>query len=198
MKKIVLVFLALVGLMFAADNVMYPTTVKSLYQKGSDKVVGRLLPTSAVKMIKQEGKKDLIQIEGYSQEGVDNAIYYAINRRILVAGLAKSANIQVKKVKEINDKESGKKWYKVEVQLYTDSGNFSKDVQSLYSKAKALYGENCSICHGLHATKEFNANQWPGVVDSMFPRTGIPKEDKYLLVQYLQKNASDMPGTNTK
>ena len=55
-----------------------------------------------------------------------------------------------------------------------------------------IFEQNCSMCHSLHHTQEFSANQWPSMFKSMAMRTGIDKKDYYLVIEYLQKHAKDM------
>lgn len=37
--------------------------------------------------------------------------------------------------------------------------------------------------------KEFTANTWSAIFRSMVDRTGIDKKDRWLVIEYLQKNA---------
>ena len=112
------------------------------------------------------------------------------NRRILVAGITKGVDYDYKVIDTIKDGD--KVWKKIKTTFLSDEDEFTKDVNSLYQKVDTLYSDNCSLCHALHNKKEFNANQWPSVVNSMLSRTAISKEESYLLIQYLQKNAKDM------
>lgn len=188
MKSIISILFLVVAI-FGAD---YTTSVSSLYQENSNKTIGRLLPTVEVKILKKEGNKSQVQFEGYIQDGVPNAIYFAPNRRILVAGIAK--NIKFDDFETLESlKIEDKIWKKISVILLTDEVEFTTDLDSLYKKAETMYLENCSICHKLHDKKEFSANQWPSVVNSMLSRTAISKPDSYVLIQFLQKNAKDMP-----
>ena len=187
MGKILSFILVFSAFVFGAD---YTTSVSSLYKEGNTKVIGRLLPTIKVKILGEVDGKKKVSFVGYIQDSVKNAIYFVPNRRILVAGITKGVEYDYKVIDTIND--SGKVWKKIEVTLLSDEDEFTKDVDSLYKKADTMYVDNCSLCHALHNKKEFNANQWPSVVNSMLSRTAISKEDSYILIQYLQKNAKDM------
>ncbi|PAF47179.1 hypothetical protein BKH41_07820 [Helicobacter sp. 12S02232-10] len=215
MKKLLLTFvlgaLGILSILEASDSV-YAGIVKPLYStQNSQKVIGKLLPTSEVKIIKKSGNKVLLSFQGYIQKGIPNAIYFTMGQRILVAGLIKNADVPFKILKTQAAKESqtgdskislshlkpktGKDaqtlYQKISVELWSDDGGFSSDLKSLYSKADSLYSQNCSICHALHQPTEFKANQWPAVIRSMSSRTGLNKDEIYLVTQYLQKHASD-------
>lgn len=169
----------------------YSAKVKSLYLPEQTKAVGRLLPTAEVKMLGDSGDKVEIEISGWIEDGVPSAVYFAPNRRILVAGINKSTQYKFDDGKSVED--GGKKWIQIKAKFLTEKDGFSDDVNSMYKSAEEMYVTNCSICHKLHDKKEFNANQWPSMINSMLSRTAISKEESYLLIQYLQKNAKDMP-----
>ncbi|PAF44803.1 cytochrome C [Helicobacter sp. 11S02596-1] len=188
----------IVGLMscLGAKDVFYAETTKQLYlDPNSTKVIGKLLPTSQVKIIKETPTRLLLGIEGYTQEGVDNAIYYVVGKRILVAGLSKNSGAKLKVLATQKDPETKNVYNKVYVELYADKGDMTPDLQALYKKANDLYVQSCSSCHPSHEPREFGANQWPSVVKSMINRTGLSKDDGYLLTQYLQKHSKDFKET---
>lgn len=168
----------------------YATTVKPLYaDSASKKVVGKLLPTAEVEILKEEGNRVLVSISGYQDAGKP-AIYFVAGKRILNAGFVSNSGVEFKKVgSEVVD---GKTYDKVSATVWTDKSDLTADVAPLYAKAKDLFSQNCSMCHGLHPATEFSANQWPSMFKSMAGRTGIDKNDYQLVIEYLQKNAKDM------
>ncbi len=169
----------------------YASKVKSLYLSDNPKAVGRLLPTAEVKMLGEVDGKAQIEIIGWIEDGVPSAIYFVPNRRILVAGIDKKTTYEFETIRTIED--GGKKWLNVKARFLTDKNDFVADVESLYKSAESAFASSCAICHKLHQAKEFNANQWPSIINSMLSRTAISKDESYLLIQYLQKNAKDMP-----
>lgn len=185
--RVFTLFALLCASSFAAQ---YATTVKPLYADAtSKKVIGKLLPTAEVEVIKEEGNRVLVSISGYQDAGKP-AIYFVAGKRILNAGFDGKAGVEFKKNgSEVVD---GKTYEKVTATVWTDKSNLSPEVAPLYAKAKDLFSQNCSMCHGLHPEKEFSANQWPSMFKSMAGRTGIDKNDYQLVIEYLQKNAKDM------
>ncbi|MCE3037533.1 hypothetical protein LW135_06825 [Helicobacter sp. faydin-H20] len=169
---------------------LYVTEVKTLYQDSTNtKVIGKLLPTTKVEVLKTQNNRVLLSIEGYQEENKP-AIYYIAGKRILSAGFDSKANITFKK----GEKETidGKNYYKVKAEFWSENNALDPDLKKIYTQAKNLFEQNCSICHGLHNTKEFSANQWPSMFKSMAGRTGIEKKDYQLVIEYLQKHAKDM------
>jgi nitrate/TMAO reductase-like tetraheme cytochrome c subunit len=194
MKKGLILGMTLLTMSLYASETMYSSSVKNLYEAAdSNAVKGRLLPTSKVTVVEKNSDKSKIEIEGFMKAGVSNAIYFAKGKRILVAGLSKSGKFNVKKLSSSKDK-NGVEWNKVVLTAYTKNGNLSKDLKPLYDKAQGLFKNNCSICHPIHPEDEFTANQWPSMFKAMVNRTAIPKQDRYLVTQYLQKHAKDMKG----
>lgn len=168
----------------------YATEVKPLYSDvESTKVIGKLLPTAKVEILKVEGKRALVSIEGFQEEGKP-AMYFVPGKRILNAGFDAKAGVKFEKINTLSI--DGKTYHEAKVQVWTDSENLVDDVNTLYAKGKDMYEQNCSMCHGLHPVKEFTANQWPSMFKAMVGRTGIEKKDYFLVIEYLQKNAKDM------
>ena len=188
--------IALVALVFGASSLLaqnptYSTSVKSLYLPSQEKAVGRLLPTAEVKIIAEHGDKVEVEISGWIEDGVPSAVYFVPNRRILVAGINKSTRYDFSEVDSTED--GGKKWIQIKAKFLSEKDGFSEDLDAMYKSAEEMFNTNCAICHKLHDKKEFNANQWPSIINSMLSRTPISKAESYLLIQYLQKNAKDMP-----
>lgn len=167
-----------------AEQIVYPTVVKSLYKSDTDKsVIGRVLPTSEVKILEKKGNRLKIQLEGFVQKGKEQAIYFKEGQRILVAAFKKGSNPEYKVLKAGD-------WSKVNAVVYMDEGDLEKELKPMMDKAAKLYSENCSICHSLHPVNEYNANQWPSVLKSMVDRTAIEKKDRFLVTEYLQKTTT--------
>ncbi|MDO5046814.1 cytochrome C [Campylobacter sp.] len=187
MKKLLL-SAALACSLFASGDV-YTDVVKPLFMDAtSNKSIGRLLPTNAVKISEESGDRVKVVIRGYKNPAVDNVIYYSDSQRVIAAAFAKTVKIEYK----LLEKGKDGKWDKVEAVAYTDKGGFTSEVASMFSRADQLYKDNCGICHTAHATDHYKANQWPGLVKSMLSRTAIDKKDEWLITQYLQKHSADV------
>ena len=175
-----------------AAEIYYASKIKSLYKEGDNKIVGRLLPTAAVEVLERKDNKVLLRIKGYTQVGSNAALYFAPNRRILNAGFSKNVGVTFTNIETFKESETKQDWELASVNLWSEDTDLTQDLQSLYKKASELF-TNCSICHTLHPPKEFTANAWPSVIKSMKTRVGYNNDEEYLVSQYLQKNAKDMP-----
>lgn len=194
MKKGLFLGITLLSMSLYASETMYTSSVKNLFES-SDSTArkGRILPTTKVNVVETKGDKVKIEIEGFMKAGVSNAVYFVKGKRILMAGLSKSAKFDIKELSGSKD-ENGVEWKKVILTAYTKNENLTEDLDSLYSKAEDLFKNNCSICHPAHPAHEFTANQWPSMFKAMANRTAIEKKDGYLVTQFLQKHAKDMKG----
>lgn len=52
-------------------------------------------------------------------------------------------------------------------------------------KGKMLYEENCSKCHSLKSTTDYNAEQWGKHVKRMAPKAKIDAPTESLILQYV-------------
>lgn len=171
-----------------AKNIVYSDEVVSLYlNKDDTKIIGRLLPTNAFEILKSDEDKVLVKIDGYINPKAPSVIYFNDSQRIIVAAFSKNTKLNFSQ--KIKGKNS--KWDKVSLEIWADKKDFAKDNKEMLNRAKDLFANNCGICHALHPEKEFNANAWPAVFRSMADRTGIDKKDRWLVIEYLQKNAKD-------
>ncbi len=159
MKKSIIFGVSLLSISLYGSEIMYSSSVKNLFET-SDSTTrkGRLLPTSEVKILEKKGNRVKIEMEGFMKSGVSTAIYFVKGKRILVAGISKSGNFDIKKISSSKD-ENAVVWEKVVLTAYTKNSNLTKDLDSLYSNAKELFKNNCSICHPAHPVNEFTANQ---------------------------------------
>lgn len=187
-----MVFMATMLAYVHGGEIKYASKVKSLYKEGDNKVVGRLLPTAQVEVLERKDNKVLLRIQGYTQLDSQAALYFAPNRRILNAGFQKNIGVSFKNLEVFKESETKQEWALASVELWSEDSNLVANVDELYNEAKDLFA-NCSICHALHPPKEFTANAWPSVIKSMKSRVGYDNDQEYLVSQYLQKNAKDMP-----
>lgn len=177
--------------MATLNAAQYATEVKNLYVDSKDsKVVGKLLPTTEVQVIKKENGRVLLAVEGYADANSNLAVYFVPGKRILSVGLTKDSGIALKKQSSVQ--ADGKTYNKVKIEAWSEDDALSDDINGLLAQAKDMYEQNCSMCHGLHSVKEYTANQWPSMFKSMAGRTAIDKKDYQLVIEYLQKNAKDM------
>ncbi|HEC1745137.1 TPA: cytochrome c3 family protein [Campylobacter jejuni] len=187
MKKIFISFVVLATCLWA-KNTAYTNEVVSLYlNKDDTKVIGRLLPTNPFEVLKSENNRVLLKIDGYVNPKAPSVIYFNDSQRIIVAAFSKNTKLN------FSQRITGKngKWDKVSLEIWADKKEFVKDNKEMLNRAKELFVNNCGICHAIHKEKEFTANAWPAIFRSMADRTGIDKKDRWLVIEYLQKNAKD-------
>lgn len=188
MKKNIFLLCSILSQSLFAGEIMYANSVKNVSTAVDSPVNGRILPTSKVEILEKVGDKIKVQIEGFVKKGRENAIYFVPKKRILVAALKKGGGYKLKTVSQDGDFE------KVSFTAYTTNDNLTKDLPALYKKANRLFSENCGLCHALHPTTEFTANQWPSMIKAMKSRTPLTKDQVFLVTQYLQKHSKDMKG----
>lgn len=187
MRKIILA--TLVASFLYANPQVYSDVVKSVYADENSKTsIGRLLPTNGVKILEKSANRVKIEVEGYQNQAAPNVIYFSDSERVLTVAFLKTAIFDVKLIKK---GENGK-WDSVKVVVWADDGNFYDDIKPLFARAEEIYKNSCGVCHSLHNTEQYKANQWPNLLKSMLSRTAIDKKDEWLVTQYLQKHSEDV------
>ncbi len=155
------------------------------------KPTGRLLPTNEFKVLKTDGDKVLLSVSGYLNPAAPNVLYASDGQRVIAAAFGKSVTLELKEAK----KGANGGWDRGSIEVWASKGEFAADSKEMLAKAAQIYGESCGVCHALHDIKHFTANQWPATFNSMVDRTAIDKEDRWLVIQYLQKNSKDYKET---
>lgn len=187
MKKIFILFM--LGCAFCFGKELYfSDKVISLYaQKEDSKAVGRLLPTNAFEIIQTQNDMILLEISGFVNPKAPSVLYFNDTQRIIVAAFSKNEKL------DFNSYVKSKtgKWDKASIRMWAKKAEFAKSDKQMLERAANLYAENCGICHTAHKVNEFSANAWSSVFRSMADRTAIAKEDHWLVIEYLQKNAKD-------
>lgn len=187
MKRLGLIFLVCASFAFAKN--MYSDKVLSLYfDKNDTKPVGRLLPTNAFEVLKTEGDKVLLKISGFVNPAAPSVLYYNDSQRVMVAAFGKNTPPKLLGVV----KGQGGKWDKASIEVWAEKGEFVANTDEMFTRAKTIYMDNCGICHTAHKEGEFGANQWQATFNAMLSRTGIAKEDSWLIIEYLQKHSKDI------
>ena len=188
MKKIYLFLTMFLLVTCVQAKTQYVAKTLPTYSTAKDtKATGKVLPTTALEVLKVDGDKALVKLTGWNKGKMTRILYHSKGERIISAALSKKAKYEVKVLKTENVKDD--QWSNVTITTWVDNKDITKDLKSLYAKAADLYEKNCGLCHATHPAKEFTANQWPSVVKGMLPRTPLSKEEALLVTQYLQKNA---------
>ncbi len=215
MKK--MIFLAGVlcaGAVGLAAQTLVSDRVISLYESAtSPRVVGRLLPTNAFEVVGESGGRVQLRIAGFVNPAAPSVIYFNDNQRLMVAAFSKN---HPPKLQNIVKSASGK-WDAAQTLAWADkpksaggaagansnlagaggadgltNGAWVAGTGEMFARAAVAYKENCGICHTAHDEREFTTNQWPATFNAMRARTGIAKDDSWLIIQYLQKHSKDI------
>lgn len=149
-------------------------------------VAGKLLPTNEIEILEKKDGKIKFAIKGYQNPSAPNIIYFTPKARIIALSFAKNKAPEF----EILEKKDG--FNIVRAVAYSDDKNIVDDVNKLFESAKTAYNENCGLCHALHNPSDYEANRLPALFNGMVGRTGIPKNQHWSVIQYLQKHSKDV------
>lgn len=147
--------------------------------------IGSVTPGTAVKITAPAVARDSITIDGWSQQSADTVIYSAVGQRIVLTTLT-PAGLSHRKVLDATHDTYGNVWNHVQISGYADSSSLVPNVSTVWTAAHQLYSTRCSACHALHATTDFSANQWPGILKVMGKNAALTPQDTALITQYLQ------------
>jgi len=75
------------------------------------------------------------------------------------------------------------------VAIVTPSTEVTPPTAEMIAAGKMTYEANCGKCHGLHATTEYTASRWVGIVSWMAPKAKLSDDQKKNVLAYVQSNA---------
>lgn len=90
---------------------------------------GNLMPSTEVRVVKQEGDKVLATVSGWQQDGVSEVFYAAQGKRILSVLLGEDARQQLKTASTQTDAETGLVWHQVSLQVWLPRKQLIDDQQ---------------------------------------------------------------------
>lgn len=164
------------------------TTLTAFSTVDSTKAIGKILPTTALEIIKEDNNKMIVKLTGWQLNGESQMIYYSEGQKIISALFSKNTNNKVDKLESKN--LDGDIWEKVVITTLVPVIEFESNLDSLNKKAKDLYQTNCSSCHSLPEVDHFSPIQWPSTLKEMGERTSLSKDEIELITQFLQKNTT--------
>ncbi len=139
-----------------------------------------------------------ISMEGWQPASSKSVVYAFEGIRIRTALLKECAQGNVKTLKTVTDPYTEQEWRQVKLAgVWVPEGSLAPKLDTLWGSASALYTKTCSACHALHPPKQYTANQWPGILKSMTPRTSLSKEQIEWVKRFLQYNAKDTSKAGT-
>ena len=153
--------------------------------------MGKLLVSAPLHLLSRDGDWFRVSMQGWTQAGAERAIYAAPGIRVLHAVLSKSAIGMLAFSDQIEDPDTALIWTKTELQGWINAPDLKPRLQDIWARAEPLFAERCTACHQRRIPHHYTANQWTSHLKVMGPRTGLPKDDQFLIRAYLQYHAKD-------
>ncbi|RUA16195.1 MAG: hypothetical protein DSY55_04655 [Clostridia bacterium] len=143
----------------------------------------------------QEQKDGMVKVslEGWQQDEAPSIIYALQGFRIRNALLGEEAQKHIEILDTVTDPNTDLVWHHVRLDdVWVFNSALTDDAQPTWDNTEALFHKSCSVCHALPSTERFTANQWPGILKTMFRRAALSRENGDLVRKYLQYNARDV------
>ena len=175
-----------VGKDSAEASVLYPVRSVNLYgDEGAAKSLGTVLAATPLNLVTGKGKTLRVRISGWRADGKRALIYGAEGRKVLQAGMKKSALSRIKTVSPPN--AAG--WEAVEIEGWIKSEHLVTDADHIWAFAERLYSLECGRCHMAYPPDWYGVEDWRHQVKAMKPMVKLGKEDMRLIQLYLQTKA---------
>jgi trimethylamine-N-oxide reductase (cytochrome c), cytochrome c-type subunit TorC len=131
-----------------------------------------------------------VRIAGWRREGSDDMVYAFAGRRIPVATLEDTAVLRVAQGDGATSVD-GRDWTPASLVAWIRPDRLTADAAALEAYGKALHGDTCGLCHGLHDPAAFSADEWIGKANAMRRLVPLTTDEFSLLRQWLQRHGAD-------
>ena len=154
--------------------------------------VGRLQPGVSLEVLGRDGEALRVRLEGWREDGVDDAIHALMGKRILSATLSPDATELVARHETARD-DDGLAWRRVSADLWIRPGGVVADDEKVWTYGAALNTAACSGCHVLAEPEQHRADQWIAILQRMERFSKLDDEQIRVLRAYLKRHAADVP-----
>lgn len=185
--------LGVVALSQDAEQIRYLDGTFEIWATPDDSTrpIGKILVATPVQLLAQEGDWVEVSISGWTQTGAERVIYAAPGMRVLRATVAKSTEDRLTFSSVQEDPDTELTWTRTELRGWLRNPALQPTLRDVWQRAEPLFAERCTACHQRRIPHHYTANQWSSHLKVMGPRTGLPKEDQFLIRAYLQYHAKD-------
>lgn len=152
---------------------------------------GRVFVATPLQVLSRQDDWVQVRITGWTQSGAERVIYAAPGIRVLSATVPKSAVGDLILTDTQEDPETGLTWTRTELRGWLHDPALQSDLNQIWARAEPLFAKRCTACHQRRIPDHYTANQWSSHLKVMGPRTGLPKDDQFLIRTYLQHHAKD-------
>lgn len=175
---------------FAADEVMFTKESTPLFATKKGKILGQIPPGTELKILSKAGPKVEVQLEGWTEEYQELAIFAGKELRVERATLVRIDPKQ----REVLGTAKGRfdvEWTHVRLKGWVNVRQLDKSLDGVWKLARQIHQERCTECHDFMQATEFTAQQWSGTLRIMTHRAALTPEEAVLIKQYLQTHARD-------
>ncbi|SNZ21528.1 hypothetical protein [Cohaesibacter gelatinilyticus] len=176
------------------EKVVYPVSDIAIFKTNQPnaKAIGLLTVGAKLILLKQQGSKAKIRIEGWYQHGTKRVLYAVQGRRILDLAIKKKAAVSIVEKEASTDPETGLVWHRATLDGWVASNMLTTDAEAIWARADKLFSMKCTACHERRVPGRYTANQWTSNVKAMASRAGLSKKERNLIIKFLQYRSKDM------
>lgn len=156
------------------------------------KAIGKIMVATRIVELEKKGNMKKVRIEGWYQDGAKRVLYAVPGKRILDLALKKKATNHLVDLEVLKDEDTGITWNKAEIVGWIRNKNLSDDIARIWKAADDIFSVKCTACHVRRTPHHYTANQWMGNLKAMAPRAALSKEQRTLVLKFLQYRAKDM------
>ena len=160
---------------------------------GSAKPIGKLLVAAPLVVLGPAENGWLpVEVRGWTQAGAERVLQAAPGLRVTRAALGASGLDALGFGETRTDPETGLDWTRATLTGWIAAdAPLTRDLDTLWTRAEALFATRCTACHVRRVPARYTANQWTSYLKVMGPRTGLPKDDQALIQVFLQFRSAD-------
>jgi hypothetical protein len=178
----------------AAAESLYARRPAPLAVEASGGEAGTLVAGTPVTLVERRGERLLVRLDAWHPEGNPAVLYERPGKRI-VAAMPKPALLPQLHGGDAVADETGQPWRRVSLTAWAAETDLTADLSAVWAEAEAIFATRCTVCHPRRVPARYTANQLFGFLQAMAPRANLTRDQRMLVLKYLQSQAKDAPPT---
>ena len=188
MRALVFLIALLIAPMASAQEAQYARRATMLTDPSGNGEGGSLMVATPLQVLDRQGERVLVRIDAWHPDGNAALLYERPGKRVLAAMPKGTALLSTG---ETATDEVGASWGRVSLTAWVAADDVTADRTDAWAEAEALFAARCTVCHERRVPARYTANQLFVFLQTMGPRAQLSRDERTLVLKYLQSQAKD-------
>lgn len=191
MRALILLAALLIAPMASAQEAQVARRTAPLTDTLAGGEGGSVMVATPLQALDRQGDRVLVRIDAWHPDGNAALLYERPGKRILAAIPKGAPAAAMLSTGETAPDEAGASWRRVSLTAWIAADDVAADRAAAWAEAEALFATRCTVCHERRVPARYTANQLFVFLQTMGPRAQLSRDERTLVLKYLQSQARD-------